>query len=494
MVDVRLKQVLQSDNIGFLAIGASTTASAAGDLSSGDGSTDLAFTASTGLLNVGSGHLRVGTTTAANALGDISASDGTRVMHYDASVNWLRMSGATAIIGSTSAHDLQLTYNESVRLILSNNDITSYRQVNWAPGLGSLTHLLGPSDQPFTIQPGAAQGLTINSADGTTALQINNTNNINFQQVTWNDSVGAITHLLGPSDQPFTLQPGASQELIVNAQDGTAYLTLSTTGSPNNYATVNTGSFRLADDVELIFGTGADAYLGWSTLQTGGNTLVLGLSSTAGSAGSASLVVTTRGNYTQDHDHGDDVDPTIYLHSAVAPNTDNTEWASLSTATGGAFGIDTGDAAHAINLGTGGNVHFTVGDGTTTLTRAANGETATTQYNSAVVDFSVSGTATGLIPAGALVLSVTTRVLTTISGGGATDYEVGDGTDTDRWGLGGALTAGTTTDPTDFTDNTIQFNASASAGDVVLTGVGGTPTAGTVRVTLAYMSFGAPTS
>jgi hypothetical protein len=115
-------------------------------------------------------------------------------------------------------------------------------------------------------------------------------------------------------------------------------------------------------------------------------------------------------------------------------------------------------------------------------------------YTSALIDFSVSGTATGLIPIGALPASITTRVLTTISGGGATGYEVGDTGDVDRWGSIAALTVGTTSTPADFTDNTLSFNNSASAEDVILTGIGGTPTAGTVRVLLAYMSFAAPTS
>ena len=123
-----------------------------------------------------------------------------------------------------------------------------------------------------------------------------------------------------------------------------------------------------------------------------------------------------------------------------------------------------------------------------------NGESSAVQWVSAVVDFSVSGTATGLIPAGALPLGVTTYVLTPISGAGVTGYNVGDASDGDRWGAGLPLAATTQSDPTDYTDNTLSFNASASAADVILTGVGGTPTAGTVRVTLAYLSLTAPTS
>jgi hypothetical protein len=93
-----------------------------------------------------------------------------------------------------------------------------------------------------------------------------------------------------------------------------------------------------------------------------------------------------------------------------------------------------------------------------------------------------------------MVVGVTTYTTGTISGGGATGYQVGDGTDVDRWGSITGLAIGTDSDPRDFTDNTLSFNNSASAADVVLTGLGGTPTAGTVRVVLSYLSLTAPTS
>jgi hypothetical protein len=144
------------------------------------------------------------------------------------------------------------------------------------------------------------------------------------------------------------------------------------------------------------------------------------------------------------------------------------------------------------------NSSVVVGDGETGTGTVSVGEEfgalAGIQHASAVVDFSVSGTATGLIPAGAMVVGVTTYTTGTISGGGATGYQVGDGTDVDRWGSITGLAIGTDSDPRDFTDNTLSFNNSASAADVVLTGLGGTPTAGTVRVVLSYLSLTAPTS
>jgi hypothetical protein len=158
-------------------------------------------------------------------------------------------------------------------------------------------------------------------------------------------------------------------------------------------------------------------------------------------------------------------------------------WRSSTT---GVFEGATGTAAPLI-------YSVALGSSSITLTSAF-GATQNTTFAEAEVDFSVSGTATGLIPAGALPLGVTTRVLTTISGGGATGYEIGDGSDVNRWGSIASTSIGTTSDAEDFTDNTLSFNNSASAADVVLTGIGGTPTAGTVRVSLAYTILGAPTS
>tara|TARA_R100001244_G_scaffold25113_2_gene25462 strand:+ start:114554 stop:115786 length:1233 start_codon:yes stop_codon:yes gene_type:complete len=100
-------------------------------------------------------------------------------------------------------------------------------------------------------------------------------------------------------------------------------------------------------------------------------------------------------------------------------------------------------------------------------------------------------TATSLIPAGALVLGVSARVTTTITG--ATTFDVGDGADVDRWGTAIVLTAATLVQPADYTDNTVVWQGSA-AGDVVLTANGSNFTAGAIRVVVTYMSLTAPTT
>ena len=99
-------------------------------------------------------------------------------------------------------------------------------------------------------------------------------------------------------------------------------------------------------------------------------------------------------------------------------------------------------------------------------------------------------TFTNLIPAGSLVVGVTIRVNTLITG--ATSISIGDGTDADRWGAGIAVAAGTTTTLANATITTPPIYAAATS--VVLTAAGSDFTAGVVRATVHYISLTAATS
>jgi hypothetical protein len=115
-----------------------------------------------------------------------------------------------------------------------------------------------------------------------------------------------------------------------------------------------------------------------------------------------------------------------------------------------------------------------------------------TQIQNATVTLSglsgATATATNFIPAGSIVLGVTVRVLTAITG--ATTFDIGDGTDVDRWGAGRAIAVGTTTTAANFTITSIPIYASATS--VVLTANGSNFTAGEVKLSIAYISVGAP--
>lgn len=167
-------------------------------------------------------------------------------------------------------------------------------------------------------------------------------------------------------------------------------------------------------------------------------------------------------------------------------NLTATGWARLGTAT---------DASGAGDLAAGltgaARMFYDQSAGSLTLFETNQASSGVQFASTLLSDLSISATATGLIPNGALVLGVVVRVTTLITG--PTSFDVGDGTDVDRWGATIALTAGTTTSPSGFTDNTIQWQT-GGAGNVVLSPNGGAFTAGAARVVVAYVSLTAPTS
>jgi hypothetical protein len=96
-----------------------------------------------------------------------------------------------------------------------------------------------------------------------------------------------------------------------------------------------------------------------------------------------------------------------------------------------------------------------------------------------------SATTTGtFIPDGAVVVGVTTRVGTTLTG--ATGYTIGDGTDADRWGDITGTAIGTTSDNANWTAGTIEcFTA---GGNVTLTAKTSNFTAGAIEICVFYLA------
>ena len=108
-----------------------------------------------------------------------------------------------------------------------------------------------------------------------------------------------------------------------------------------------------------------------------------------------------------------------------------------------------------------------------------------------------SGTGTetiaNAIPAGAVVLGVTARVTTILAGTSLTTWSIGLSVDTDRWGTGLALAAGTTTTGADFATD-VQPTVYPAATDLVLTAAAGQFDSGVIRYTVHYYDFTAATS
>lgn len=99
-----------------------------------------------------------------------------------------------------------------------------------------------------------------------------------------------------------------------------------------------------------------------------------------------------------------------------------------------------------------------------------------------------SVTATGLIPKGAVVVGVTTKVTTGLgTGNGTTGYKVGDGSDPDRWGDIAGTAAGTASDNRDWTAGGIQ--AFTADSDVVITATDGDfDGTGVIYVSVQYLA------
>ena len=95
-----------------------------------------------------------------------------------------------------------------------------------------------------------------------------------------------------------------------------------------------------------------------------------------------------------------------------------------------------------------------------------------------------SVTLTNIIPAGAVVVGVTCKVTTAITG--ATSFQLGTAADPDRFGAAIAITLGATSDNRDWTSGTIECFLPATS--LVLTANGSNFTGGAVYVSVQYLS------
>jgi hypothetical protein len=126
--------------------------------------------------------------------------------------------------------------------------------------------------------------------------------------------------------------------------------------------------------------------------------------------------------------------------------------------------------------------------GGTFLSTGANGQSTQLGQSTTLLS-ALSGatvTATNLIPANCILLGVTARVTTAITG--ATSFDIGDGTTANRFGDDIAIALNTTA------NNCIAPALITAATNVVLTANGSNFTGGAVRLTAHFMTLVAPTS
>ena len=115
------------------------------------------------------------------------------------------------------------------------------------------------------------------------------------------------------------------------------------------------------------------------------------------------------------------------------------------------------------------------------------------QLNHVSQELTVSGntatlTASNLLPKGAILVSLTTIVTTALDATtGLTGYQVGDGSDADRWGAKTGVVVATNTGNADWTASTIECFTSAKS--VVITAVGGNfSTSGKILIRASYIN------
>jgi len=129
-------------------------------------------------------------------------------------------------------------------------------------------------------------------------------------------------------------------------------------------------------------------------------------------------------------------------------------------------------------------------------------KTANTVYHRTSTRFkeetlsSVSGasvpTTVNIIPSGAIVLGVTTEITSALgTGNGTTGYEVGDGTDADRWGSITGTSTATFSDNADFTNSAIEAFVGGPS-EVTITALGGDfDGTGDILVVVHWIEIGA---
>jgi hypothetical protein len=142
------------------------------------------------------------------------------------------------------------------------------------------------------------------------------------------------------------------------------------------------------------------------------------------------------------------------------------------------------DAAHELALRSGTNAQkFAVYDTHASSTDYHRLRTITARATLSGLS-GASVTATNIIPAGAIVMGVTAKVLSAVTG--ATSWQLGTAADPDRFAAAGGIALGSTTDNRNWTSGAIECFLSATS--LVLTANGSNFTGGSVYISVQYIT------
>ena len=408
------------------------------------GAISIGGDADTGAINVGTGGVRTIT------IGNVAATE----VQIDALLLDVNV-GATGI-----------TINTSGTMVLGTAGSSEWTNISGNMLIRTVTTGTIDIDAVGAMSLNTAGSSIISIGNDATAGAINIGTGAAARNTTIGNSTGATSIVLNVGTGNLDVGVNATaHEVRIGSATGASGITMNTgTGG------IDIGTNAIAATVALGNSTGATAV----TIDAGSGGVSI-------DATGASNFSTTSGAITIDPTAALNLGPANATSVAIGANDIGTTvvgWLNVGTASAAAVGdFGAGDATRSILYdASAGSFTNTETNGGTWAMKTADTLLATTTGSSV--------TASSLIPIGALVLSVLVNVETLIVG--PTTWNVGDGSDTDRWGASLALAQNTSTNPGDFGDNTISWQGS-SAGDVVLTVNGADFSAGAVRVVVTYM-------
>jgi hypothetical protein len=161
-------------------------------------------------------------------------------------------------------------------------------QITWSTGLGAIVHVLGPTDQNLTIRSNTSRSFVL-GANGATYLTLTTGGGINLAKpIVFDTGLGAVTQVTGPTDQNLLVYAGTGRNLVLGANAAGPYLTVSTAGAQVTGALTTTTTVDVGTNITF---TAASAHTITGPSDQNVSLLTAGTGITyMGSAGSATAL------------------------------------------------------------------------------------------------------------------------------------------------------------------------------------------------------------
>lgn len=156
--------------------------------------------------------------------------------------------------GNTSgAHNAVISAGQGLGMIGASPGVN---QITFGTGGGGIIHVSGPNDQTFAIHSGSGRTLEL-VAEGSAAVAFGNNGQYRWQVVSsgalaTQTGLGAISQVIGPGDQPFAVTSGAAQNLNLQTNNGTTVLSLASGGGATITPAANTTALTLTGGTQTV--------------------------------------------------------------------------------------------------------------------------------------------------------------------------------------------------------------------------------------------------